>query len=561
MIVALAQLNPVVGDIDGNVAQILEALGAARDRGADLVLFPELSVLGYPPKDLLFEPDLIEANAAAVDRVAAACTGMTAIVGFAERNPNPTGRDLYNAAAVCRDGRIVGVHRKALLPTYDVYDESRYFEPGGAPCIEALPSGGATVPIGVTICEDLWNERSVVPRPLYHGNPIEDLARSGARLITNISASPFTVPKDATRREIFGAQARNHRVTLACVNQVGGNDDLVFDGASAVFDSTGKVVARAKAFDEDLLVVDLDHLEDARCEPYPNRIESIRRALVAGTRDYVRKCGFSDVIIGLSGGIDSAVTAAIAVAALGPQSVRGVSMPSRYSSAHSRTDAEQLAENLGIRLDRVPIGEMHAAVEAGLADVFAGRQSGIAEENVQARLRGTILMAMSNKFGSLLLTTGNKSELAVGYCTLYGDMCGGLVVLSDVPKMTVYELARHINTSAGRAVIPPGTLTKPPSAELKPDQTDQDSLPPYDVLDAILEAYVEHHRSAEQIVAEGFDRSTVLDVIRRVDANEYKRMQAPPGIKVTSRAFGTGRRMPIAALRRADGTTGVEAVG
>ena len=547
MILALAQINPLIGDIEGNVARMMAKLDEARSRKADVVLFPELSVMGYPPKDLLLKRDMIEANVAAVERIATGCTDLTAIVGYAMPNPEPAGRDLFNAAAVCRGGRIVSVHRKSLLPTYDVYDESRYFEPAANHEIEDLGGPGAPMPTGVTICEDLWNEESVVPRPLYHGNPIEDLARRGARLVVNISASPFTAEKEAVRREIFGAQASHNGVVLACVNQVGGNDDLVFDGASVVFDSSGRVVARAKAFEEDLLVVDLDDLEAARCEAYPDHIDSIRRALVLGTGDYVRKCGFESVIIGLSGGIDSAVTAAIAVEALGAEAVCGVAMPSRYSSDHSLADARGLAENLGIRLDVVPIRDMHAVVEAGLRGVFAGRPADIAEENIQARLRGTILMALSNKFGSLLLTTGNKSELAVGYCTLYGDMCGGLAVLSDVPKTTVYDLARHINGRAGRALIPESTLTKPPSAELKPDQTDQDTLPAYAVLDPILKAYVEEHRSADEIVAAGFDRRVVLDVIRGVDASEYKRKQAPPGIKVTTRAFGTGRRLPIAA--------------
>ncbi|MFQ5425361.1 MAG: NAD+ synthase [Phycisphaerae bacterium] len=548
MILALAQFNPIVGDIDGNVTRVLSWIDRARDRGADVVVLPELAVVGYPPKDLLLKPSFVEANVAAVERIAAERPAPTVIVGYAEPSRQPAGRGLYNAAAVCRGGRIVAVHRKALLPTYDVFDESRYFEPAADQAVETLPaeSGPPTV-AGITICEDLWNAEGAVPRPRYHANPIAGLAEHGAILIINISASPFDVRKDALRRELFAAQCRRYGVTVACSNQVGANDDLVFDGASAVFDAGGRVVARAKAFAEDLLIVDLDAEGDARVEPYPDRIDSVLQALVLGTRDYVTKCGFKTVVVGLSGGVDSAVTAAIAVEALGPQAVRGVAMPSRYSSDHSLADARFLADNLAIRLDTIPIRDMHTALEAGLAEVFAGRPPDITEENLQARLRGAILMALSNKFGSLLLTTGNKSELAVGYCTLYGDMCGGLAVLSDVPKTTVYEVARCLNTRAGREIIPERTLTKPPSAELRPDQTDQDTLPPYAVLDAILAAYIEEHRSADEIIAAGHDRAVVLDVIRRVDRNEYKRKQAACGLKVTTRAFGTGRRMPIAA--------------
>ncbi|MCZ6681900.1 MAG: NAD+ synthase [Planctomycetota bacterium] len=547
MKLALAQLNPVVGDIDGNCSAIISAIEDARGRGADVVLLPELAVVGYPPKDLLLKSGFIEASVAAVERIAARCVGVIAVVGCVKPNPASSGRDLFNAAAVCRDGRIAAVHYKVLLPTYDVFDERRYFEPASEHELETIRVGDESVVAGVTICEDLWNEASVLRRPMYHENPIAQLAGRGAKVIFNISASPYDCEKDAFRCSLFATQAEHNSLTIVYLNQVGGNDDLVFDGASAVFDASGKMIARAKAFEEDLLLVDLDRPGDGRVEPYPDRVAGIYAALVLGTRDYFAKCGFKSAVVGLSGGIDSAVTAAIAVESLGAEAVRGVAMPSRYSSDHSLTDARGLADNLGIRLDVVPIGDMHATMEGGLAELFAGTQPGVAEENIQARIRGNILMAICNKFGSLLLTTGNKSELAVGYCTLYGDMCGGLAVISDVPKTAVYELARHVNARAGRELIPRGTLDKPPSAELKPDQADRDSLPPYDVLDAILAGYVENHQSAEEIIAAGHDRATVLDVIRKVDRNEYKRKQAAPGLKVTSRAFGTGRRMPIAA--------------
>jgi len=548
MILALAQINPLIGDVEGNTAKILSWIEKAKMAGAQVVLFPELAICGYPPKDLVFKSTFLDACAAGLARVAAACRGVTAVIGYPERNPASRGRAVFNSAAVCRDGRVVGVHRKTLLPTYDVFDEGRYFEPAPANDPESLPDGkGGCVDAGVTICEDLWNEETVVARPLYQTNPIAALSDRGARLIVNISASPFDTEKNAARMAIFGAAAKRHGLTIAYANQVGGNDDLVFDGASAVYDARGEVIARAKAFEEDLLIVDLDRPESARLEVYPDRIERIYQALVLGTRDYVRKCGFKAVVLGLSGGIDSALTAAVAVDALGPDAVHGVAMPSRFSSRHSLDDAEQLAGNLGLDYRVIPIDPMHRAFESGLASTFAGLKADVTEENIQARIRGSILMALSNKFGWLLLTTGNKSELAVGYCTLYGDMCGGLAVISDVPKTTVYELSEWVNRRAGRERIPRGSITKPPSAELRPDQTDQDSLPPYDVLDGILRRYVEEQAGVDAIVAAGYDETIVRDVIRKVDVNEYKRKQAAPGLKITTRAFGTGRRMPIAA--------------
>ncbi len=533
----------------GNSAKVIDALRRAAGERADLVVFSELVLLGYPPKDLLLKRRLIEENVQAVKRVAAECRGLTALIGFAEPTGQPTGRPLFNAVAVCRDGQVVRTHHKSLLPTYDVFDEDRYFEPGQPGAVELVrDAGGREWPVGVSICEDLWNDETMVTHRRYPRNPAADLVASGAKLLVNLSASPYWVKKDEYRRSLFGAQSTRHGVPLVCVNQVGGNDDLIFDGASSVFVPQHGQIARAKAFEEDLLVVDLDgESKPGRMEPYPEALESIYAGLVLGTRDYVRKCGFKGVVLGLSGGIDSALTAVIAVDALGREAVHGVAMPSRFSSDHSVSDAKLLAENLGIGFRVLPIETAHKAMEAVLVEPFAGRPADIAEENVQARIRGNLMMALSNKFGWLLLTTGNKSEIAVGYCTLYGDMCGGLAVISDVPKTTVYELSRLVNRRAGRELIPRGSIEKPPSAELRPNQTDQDSLPPYDVLDAILKRYVEDLASADEIIGAGFDAAVVRDVVRKVDLNEYKRKQAALGLKVTSRAFGSGRRMPIAA--------------
>jgi NAD+ synthetase len=540
MKIALAQLNPTVGDIAGNEAKILAAISAARADGADLVLLPELAIPGYPPKDLLLKPKFIADQLAARDRIAAATKGTAALIGFAEPNRDGPGNALRNSVVLAADGEIVGIHRKSLLPTYDVFDESRYFEP--ADRVDVARLRGRKV--GVTICEDLWNDPSLVTRRLYTRNPVDELAAQGAELLLNASASPFVLGKHDFRRRLFGSQAAKHRLPLAYCNQVGGNDELVFDGCSVVFGRDGQVIAQAKDFDEDLLIADLDHPERNRIETPSSGIGSIHKALVLGLRDYVRKTGFKSVVLGLSGGIDSAVTVALAAEALGRGNVVGVAMPSRYSSDHSVEDARAVAAHLGVAFHIVPIADVHAAFESALAAPFAGRAPDVTEENLQARCRGVILMAFSNKFGHLLLTTGNKSELAVGYCTLYGDMCGGLAVISDVPKTMIWELARWINR--GREIIPVRSITKPPSAELRPNQTDQDSLPPYEVLDAILERYVEQEKSADEIVSDGFDSATVRRVIRLVGLNEYKRKQAAPGLKVTSRAFGFGRRMPIA---------------
>lgn len=546
MRIAIAQMNPIVGDIVGNTRAIIDRISQARQAGASLVVFPELSVVGYPPRDLLLKPRFIQANVEAARQIAERCVGISAIIGFVEHNKDPDGRRLRNAVAYCRECQIREVRYKSLLPTYDVFDEQRYFEPG--PGVSLIEHDGTR--LGVSICEDLWNDEQLIGRRIYHQDPIGQLAAAGARLLINTSASPFWLDKHAFRQRLFGHQASEHHLPIIFVNQVGGNDELIFDGASMMIDAQGHVVAQAKAFDEDFLLVDTDAPSGARIEPYPDNIASLHDALVLGVRDYTAKCGFKRVVLGLSGGIDSAVTAALATAALGPDNVTGVAMPSRYSSEHSVTDAEALARNLGIHYKVIAIGAMHEIFEQQLKPHFEGRAPDVAEENIQARIRGVLLMALSNKFGCLLLNTGNKSELAVGYCTLYGDMCGGLAVISDVPKTAIYKLAEYINSKAGREVIPRNTITKPPSAELRPDQTDQDSLPPYELLDAILDKYIHQELSADEIVAAGHDAQIVQKVIRLVDTAEYKRKQAALGLKVTSRAFGFGRRMPIAARFR-----------
>jgi len=544
MRVALAQINPTVGDIAGNVRKIGTFLEAARDQRADLCVFPELSIIGYPPKDLLLKPRFIEDNLRGLDQLAKGVSGIEAIVGYAQPNESSVGRPLHNAVALLRDGRVHSRHYKTLLPTYDVFDESRYFEPGKKPAELASVAGWQ---VGLSICEDLWNDERLDQRRLYHVNPIADIDAAGAQIVINASASPFVVGKHAFRLEVFGTQARRFGKPVIYVNQVGGNDELVFDGNSVVLDATGKTIAQAKDFQEDLLIADFGPSAARGAINVPSGgIESIYKALVLGLRDYVRKCGFSSVVVGLSGGVDSALVAALAAAAMGPDKVVGVAMPSRYSSEHSLTDAAAVAKNLGIQFHVLSISKVHEAYETTLAAPFAGTKPDVTEENIQARIRGTLLMAFSNKFGHLLLTTGNKSELAVGYCTLYGDMCGGLAVISDLPKTTVWEMARWINEIAGRELIPAASIAKAPSAELRPNQTDQDSLPPYDVLDSILYRNIELEMDADKIIADGYDAATVRRVIRLVDLSEYKRRQAAPGLKVTSRAFGFGRRMPIA---------------
>ncbi len=547
MKLALAQFNPTVGDIAGNVEKMAALIARAAREGADLTVFGELAVVGYPPRDLLRKERFVRDSEAAVEALARACTGTAALVGFVRPTPGQAGRPLQNCAALIADGKIRHVHAKTLLPTYDVFDESRYFEPGLASGCIAF----GAVRLGLSVCEDLW-DAVALGRKLYGADPIAALIAEGADLIINMSASPYEMAKAARREELFARQVARTGATLVYVNQVGGNDELIFDGGSCVVGPDGRVIARARGFAEDLLLVDLP-VGGGRIEPLGTPIERLSEALKLGLRDYVRKCGFAKVVLGLSGGIDSAVVATLAADALGGENVIALAMPSRYSSDHSLSDAQGLARNLGLEYRVVPIEPMHSAYEKSLADVLADGRADLAAENVQARIRGAIVMAVSNATGALPLATGNKSELATGYCTLYGDMCGGLAPIGDVYKTIVYDLARHLSEESGGGRIPVGSLTKPPSAELKPNQVDQDKLPPYDVLDAILSRYIEEDQTAEQIVADGFSPDVVRDTIRMVDLSEYKRKQAAPVLKATSRAFGTGRRMPIAQRYRPPG--------
>jgi NAD+ synthase (glutamine-hydrolysing) len=547
MKIALLQINPTVGDLAGNAGLIAEALREAGSQGADLAVTPELALVGYLPRDLLLDPAFVARSWDVVARLARDTADLPPLlVGLPEPNPADEGRPLFNSAVLVRGGELQQRFRKALLPTYDVFDEDRYFEPFHGP--QVLELGGRR--LGVSICEDVWNDRDFWKRRRYHHDPIVELVRAGADAILNLSASPFTAGKHAKREAMLGSMAHKHGVPVAYVNQYGGNDDLVFDGRSCAFGPDGSPVARGRSFGRDVVICDLDR-PVAIAPPDDLGAESeIWRALVLGTRDYTRKCLFASAVVGLSGGIDSALTAAIAAEALGKEHVLGVMMPSPYSSAGSLTDARTLASNLGIETLTLPIEPAMNAYGNILREPFSEGHAEVALENIQARIRGNLLMALSNQRGSLLLTTGNKSELAVGYCTLYGDMSGGLAVIADVPKTMVYCVARWCNESAGRAIIPEATLTKPPSAELRPNQTDQDSLPAYEILDGILRRHVEQHQSVDEIVAAGFDRPTVERVFQLVGKAEFKRKQAAPVLKVTDRAFGTGWRMPIAARIR-----------
>jgi NAD+ synthase (glutamine-hydrolysing) len=565
--IGLAQINTTVGDLRGNVDRIVAGIQHARKHQVDMVLFPELSIPGYPPEDLLLKPSFIEANRASLDELLPHTLGLTAIVGFVDVDS-----DIYNAAAVLHDGRLAGVYHKSLLPNYAVFDEVRYFKAGeGFPLFEL-----DGIVFGVSVCEDIW----------YPTGPPEEQAAVGAELLVNISASPYHLGKIQDRERMLVTRAADNVAVVAFCNQVGGQDELIFDGSSVIINERGQVVARGQAFAEDFVVADLDmrsvfrqRLHDPRrrkgelahryrpdsvqrvrlpytasstsrlpvtpvVSPLPSRLEEVYQALLLGTRDYVQKNGFQKVVIGLSGGVDSSLVATIAVDALGAENVVGVSMPSRYSSDHSLEDAEELAEALGIRYMRIGIGPAFQAYLEMLSEAFGGTESGVAEENLQARTRGNVLMALSNKFGWLVLTTGNKSEMAVGYATLYGDMAGGFAVIKDVPKTLVYELAAYRNHTPG-PVIPERVLTKAPSAELRPNQKDSDSLPEYADLDPILHAYVEEDRSLREMVAMGFDEAIVRQVVRMVDRNEYKRRQSPPGVRITARAFGKDRRLPI----------------
>lgn len=541
MNVALLQINPTVGDLEGNAALILAAVRQAQELGADLAVGSELMLTGYPPRDLLLYPSFIQQAQAMLERLAQALAEeIPVVVGTVCRNPSPEGRALFNSAAWLQGGEIRHWIHKRLLPTYDVFDEDRYFEP--AQGRELIEFQGHR--LGFTLCEDIWNDRDFWQHRRYAVDPVEELTAAGADVILNLSASPFSVGKQALRVEMLGAMARRHSIPILYVNQVGGNDDLIFDGSSIALDGQGQVFAQGAPFQPDLVLVDLEHQQGTWMPELQDPIEEIYRALVLGTRDYVRKCGFRQVLLGLSGGIDSSVTAAIAVAALGADPVLGVLMPSPYSTPGSLEDAYQLANALGIQTYKLPIQPAMAAFDQILAEPFAGLAPDITEENLQSRIRGTTLMALSNKLGRLLLTTGNKSELSVGYCTIYGDMSGGLAVISDVPKTQVYALARWMNRE--RELIPATVITKPPSAELRPDQLDSDSLPAYEVLDQILARHVEQHQSAEVIEAAGFEPAVVEQVLRLVKMAEFKRKQSPPGLRITIRAFGTGWRMPIA---------------
>jgi NAD+ synthase (glutamine-hydrolysing) len=544
MKIALLQVNPTVGDLAGNARLILDALRRAASDGADLAATPELALVGYLPRDLLLSPGFVRRSWDALETLARDAVDLPPVlVGLPEPNPSDEGRPLFNSAALLRSGRVDQRFRKALLPTYDVFDEDRYFEPfHGA---QVLDIGGHRV--GISICEDIWNDRDFWKRRRYHHDPIDELVGAGADVVVNMSASPFTAGKHRRREAMLSSMALKHRIPIAYVNQFGGNDDLVFDGRSCMFNADGAVFARGRAFDSDVVVCDIESAHPIAPASDLGVESEIWRALVLGTRDYAGKCGFSSAVLGLSGGIDSALTAAIAAEALGAGCVLGVLMPSPYSSQGSLDDAHELARNLGIDTITLPIEPLMRTFDETLRTAFGGDPQGVAQENIQARIRGNLLMALSNTRGALLLTTGNKSELSVGYCTLYGDMSGGLAVIADVPKTMVYRVSRWRNDSAGRPVIPGATLTKAPSAELRPNQTDQDSLPPYDVLDDILERHVERHQPADEIVAAGLERATVERVLRLVRIAEFKRKQAAPGLKVTDRAFGTGWRMPIAA--------------
>ena len=546
--IGLLQLNSTVGDFTGNRRKLLAGYEKACASGAEFVVAPELFLCGYPPRDLLLRADFIDANLAILAETAKNIGAVPLCVGYVDKNPDRPGRALRNAAAILQKGKIIWRTHKCLLPTYDVFDEERYFEPAK----NTTPFEFNGHKLGITICEDIWNDQDFWREQLYRRDPVKELIAQGAEAIVNISASPWHDGKERVRLEMLQRVARDERVPLAYVNLVGANDELIFDGHSVVLNQRGEVIAFGKGFEEEILVVELAESGKRKAESgneFPPREERLFAALSLGIRDYVGKCGFKAAIVGLSGGIDSALVGVLAAYALGKDNVTGVSMPARYSSEGSLSDAEALAKNLGIRYEVLPIEPVFQSVEKQLAKVFAGTKPNEAEENVQSRLRGVTLMALSNKFGALVLTTGNKSEMAVGYCTLYGDMCGALAPLADVFKTDIYKIARWVNRE--KIIIPEASISKPPSAELRPNQKDQDSLPPYEVLDKILDAYVVQDLSREEIIKRGFDAAVVNDVVNKITFSEYKRRQAAPGLKVSPRAFGIGRRIPIAQRFRA----------
>ena len=544
MRIALAQTNSTVGDLSGNTRVILDYARQAHDVDADVVVFPELAITGYPPRDLLEKQSFLDRTEEHLQQLASETAALkpTIICGTVTTTATPTGNTLYNSAAVIRAGIVEARQNKMLLPTYDVFDETRYFRPAEKQC----PIEIAGIKTALTVCEDAWNDKQFWERRRYSRDPVEEQAHAGAGMFISINASPYNMGKRALRREIFQTTARHFRMPIVYVNQAGGNDQLVFDGASFAMDAEGNVIASAKSFSEDLVLFDSTTMTGDQHDNLQDECEAVYEALVLGTRDYIRKCGFRRVLIGLSGGIDSSLVAAIAVDAVGRENVTGIGMPGPYSSEHSVSDARELARNLGISFGILPIGEAYDSFLRVLNPSFTQSPPDVTEENLQSRLRGVTLMALSNKSGALVLTTGNKSELAVGYCTLYGDMCGGLAVISDVPKVLVYELSRVANRRHPGA-IPESVFEKPPSAELRPDQKDTDSLPPYEILDPILRAYVEQFQSPLQIAeSQNVPVQLVREIINKVDRNEYKRQQAAPGLKVTTKAFGIGRRFPIA---------------
>ena len=543
MKIALAQINPIIGDFKYNFDRIKEFSQKAIVHSYDLVVFPELAISGYPPRDLLERNDFVEANLACLNKLVNSIHGIGVICGFVEKNPAYKGNPLYNAAVLFEDGQIVHRAFKRLLPTYDVFDERRYFEPG----TECTPFSYKGHCVGLSICEDVWNDKDIFQKRIYTIDPVRLMVKKGADLIINLSASPFYMGKEIFRQEMLRSIARKYGVSLVFVNQVGGNDGLLFDGLSTAFDRQGNIAARAREFEEDLVVFDSE--SPLSTGDHPKAVigtsgKMVLKALVAGTRDYAKKCGFSKAVLGLSGGIDSALTAAIASLALGRKNVLAVFMPSRYTSKENYQDSKKLADNLGIDLIQIPIDGMFKEFLQFLSPSFKTKEPGVTEQNIQARIRATILMGLSNRDGLLLLSTGNKSEVSVGYCTLYGDMSGGLAVISDVPKTMVYELSRLIN--AEKECIPKRIIEKAPSAELKPNQKDQDDLPPYEILDAVLKGYIEDLKGPYELVQMGFDKKLVESIISKVVRNEYKRHQSAPGLKVTSKAFGYGRRYPIA---------------